>query len=92
METKNNMKASNPNEMNLAERVKAPTPKFFKTLRNIGLTLAAVGGVLLTAPVALPITVIAIAGYVALAGGVITAISQTAVDSDSSQPDEDETP
>lgn len=91
METKNNMNA-NPNDMNLVERVQAPTPKFFKTLRNIGLTLAAVGGVLLTAPIALPSTVIAIAGYVALAGGVMTAISQTAVDSDNNQPNENETP
>lgn len=91
METKNNMNA-NPNDMNLVERVQAPTPKFFKTLRNIGLTLAAVGGVLLTAPIALPSTVIAIAGYVALAGGVMTAISQTAVDSDNNQPNENEAP
>ncbi|MDD4426946.1 MAG: hypothetical protein PHG64_00905 [Paludibacter sp.] len=91
METKNNMNA-NPNDMNLVERVQAPTPKFFKTLRNIGLTLAAVGGVLLTAPIALPSTVIAIAGYVALAGGVMTAISQIAVDSDNNQPNENEAP
>ena len=91
METKNKMNA-NPNDMNLVERVQAPTPKFFKTLRNIGLTLAAVGGVLLTAPIALPSTVIAIAGYVALAGGVMTAISQTAVDSDNNQSNENEAP
>jgi uncharacterized membrane protein HdeD (DUF308 family) len=47
------------------------------------LTLAAVGGAILTAPVAVPAALITIAGYVALAGGVITAVSQTAVDTNS---------
>jgi uncharacterized membrane protein HdeD (DUF308 family) len=70
----------NPNEMGIIERVKAPTPKFFKTLRTIGLALAAVGGTLLATPVALPAGLIAVAGYVALAGGVLTAVSQTAVE------------
>jgi uncharacterized membrane protein HdeD (DUF308 family) len=80
METENNLLATNPNEMTIVERVKAPTPKFFKTLRTIGLTLAAVGSAILTAPVAVPAALITIAGYVALAGGVMTAVSQTAVD------------
>jgi uncharacterized membrane protein HdeD (DUF308 family) len=74
---------TNPNEMTIVERVKSPTPKFFKTLRTIGLTLAAVGGAILTAPVAVPAALVTIAGYVALAGGVMTAISQTAVDTNS---------
>jgi uncharacterized membrane protein HdeD (DUF308 family) len=83
MKSENNLLVTNPNEMTIVERVKAPTPKFFKTLRTIGLTLAAVGGAILTAPVAVPAALITIAGYVALAGGVITAVSQTAVDTDS---------
>jgi uncharacterized membrane protein HdeD (DUF308 family) len=83
MKSENNLLVTNPNEMTIVERVKAPTPKFFKTLRTIGLTLAAVGGAILTAPVAVPAALITIAGYVALAGGVITAVSQTAVDSNS---------
>ena len=83
MGTENNSLASNPNEMTIVERVKAPTPKFFKTLRTIGLALAAVGGAILTAPVAVPAVLVTIAGYVALAGGVLTAVSQTAVDTKS---------
>ena len=43
--------------MNAIKRAKAPTPKFFKVLRNIGLTLAAVGGTVLAAPIALPVVV-----------------------------------
>ncbi|PWA09887.1 hypothetical protein [Flavobacterium laiguense] len=62
--------------MNVIQRAKAPTPKFFKVLRNIGLTLAAVGGTVLAAPVALPIVVVSIGGYLALAGGVLSAVSQ----------------
>ncbi len=62
--------------MNLIKRAKAPTPKFFKVLRNIGLALAAVGGTILAAPIALPIVVTSIGGYLAVAGGVVSAVSQ----------------
>lgn len=65
--------------MKLIERLKAPTPKFFRVLRNVGLALAAAGGALLTAPISLPASVIAAAGYLTVAGGVITAVSQSAV-------------
>ncbi|PWA05019.1 hypothetical protein [Flavobacterium psychrotolerans] len=62
--------------MNVVKRAKAPTPKFFKVLRNIGLALAAVGGTVLAAPIALPVIVTSAAGYLAVAGGVISAVSQ----------------
>ena len=68
--------------MNLIKRAKAPTPKFFKVLRNIGLVLAAVGGTILAAPVALPVAIVSIGGYVAVAGGVISAVSQLTTSSD----------
>ena len=57
--------------------MQAPTPKFFKTLRMVGLALAAVGGTLLAAPVAIPLGLVTAAGYLTLAGGVLTAVSQT---------------
>lgn len=62
--------------MNIVKRAKAPTPRFFKVLRNIGLALAAVGGTILAAPIALPIVVSSIGGYLAVAGGVLSAVSQ----------------
>lgn len=65
--------------MKLIERLKAPTPKFFRVLRNVGLALAAAGGALLTAPISLPAAVVAVAGYLTVAGGVMTAVSQSAV-------------
>ena len=60
----------------IVDRIKAPTPKFFKVLRNIGLIMAGVGTVLLTAPVALPAAVVTVGGYLVTAGGVATAVSQ----------------
>lgn len=65
--------------MNLAERYKSPTPKFFKILRNIGVTLATVGGTIVAAPIALPAGVITVATYAIVAGTVATAVSQAAV-------------
>jgi hypothetical protein len=62
--------------MTIKQRLKQPTPKFFKKVRNIGLALAAVSTALFAAPVALPAIVLKIAGYLAVAGGVATAVSQ----------------
>ena len=62
---------------------KAPTPKFFKVLRTVGLALAAVGGTILAAPIALPAIVTTIGGYVAVAGGVLSAASQLTTTDDS---------
>lgn len=66
--------------MNVIERAQAPTPKFFKVLRSIGLIVAAVGGAIVTAPVELPVTLVTIGGYLTVAGGVLSAISQITVD------------
>jgi uncharacterized membrane protein HdeD (DUF308 family) len=65
--------------LNLVERVTAPTPKWFKIIRNIGITLTAVGGAILTVPIALPATIVTVGGYLILGGAVATAISQTAM-------------
>lgn len=65
------------------QRVVLPTPSFFKKLRAAGLVLAAVSGALAAGPV--PAIVAKVAGYLAVAGGVATAVSQTAVDDGSLQ-------
>ena len=62
--------------MNIVKRAKAPMPKFFKVLRNIGLALATIGGTIVAAPIALPIAVSTVGGYMAVAGGVLSAVSQ----------------
>ena len=61
------------------ERIQEPTPKFFKTIRTIGLVLTAVSGAILAAPVSIPTLVVTIASYLAVAGGIASAISQTAI-------------
>ncbi len=65
--------------MNIVQRASSPTPKFFKTLRTIGLVLASISTVIVTAPIALPAAVVTVAGYAAVAGGVISAVSQLTV-------------
>ncbi|MBQ0768737.1 MAG: hypothetical protein KBT58_05560 [Bizionia sp.] len=65
--------------MNLVERYKKPTPKFFKLLRNIGIALATAGGAIIAAPVSVPAIVITIATYMTVAGTVATAVSQAVV-------------
>jgi uncharacterized membrane protein HdeD (DUF308 family) len=69
--------------MNVVERTKSPTPKFFRVLRSIGLALLALSGSLIAAPVLLPAVIVSVAGYLAVAGGVLSAVSQMTVDDDS---------
>ena len=63
----------------IVERIQEPTPKFFKKIRNIGLVLTAISGVIAAAPISLPVVLVTVAGYLAVAGGIASAISQTAV-------------
>lgn len=66
----------------IMERVTSPTPKFFRTLRTIGLAVAGIAGVIFASPVALPVIIVQVAGYMAVAGAVITTVSQTAIPDD----------
>jgi ABC-type xylose transport system permease subunit len=66
-------------DLTLAQRVMAPTPKFFKILRTIGVVIGLVGGAILASPLALPAMVVTVGGYLALAGTIVTGVSQTAV-------------
>ena len=73
--------------MTIIERAQAPTPRIFRILRNAGLVLAAASGVLLTSPVVLPAIVVTAAGYLAVAGAVLTAVSQITVQQEPGQPE-----
>jgi hypothetical protein len=61
------------------ERAFAPTPKWFKILRTVGIVLATIGGTIIAAPVALPVGLVSVAGYLVLGGSIISVVSQTAV-------------
>ncbi len=72
--------------MNFIKRIKAPTPPLFKKIRNVGLAMAAISGVMFSSPVPLPQQLIKAAGYMALAGGVASAICQVTTGKDDSIP------
>jgi hypothetical protein len=77
--------------MNIVERYKKPTPKFFKTLRNIGIALATAGGAIIAAPITMPAIVVTIATYMTVAGTVATAVSQAVVtDDENTETDEND--
>jgi hypothetical protein len=63
----------------IVKRMNKPTPKFFRKLRGIGLTVAALGAGILASPVALPAVILKVAGYLAVAGSVAGTVSQAAV-------------
>lgn len=65
--------------MNIGERLASPTPPFFKKVRNIGLILTAISAAVLGLPVALHEVVVQVAEYLAVAGSVMTGVSQAAV-------------
>ena len=64
------------------ERANLPTPPFFRKLRKLGLVLAALSAIISAAPIALPALLVTIAGYTAVAGSVVAAVSQLAVDNE----------
>lgn len=63
----------------LLGRAKAPTPKFFRKLRTIGITIGAIGTAFIAAPVALPVAIVTAAGYLVTVGSVVAAVSQLTV-------------
>lgn len=67
-------------EMTLTERLVAPTSKLFRVIRNVGLCLAAAGGVVIASPVALPTIIVTVGSYLVVAGSVMTAVAQATVD------------
>jgi hypothetical protein len=70
----------NQDNISVGERVLAPTPRFFRVIRNVGLVLGAVGTTVLTAGATLPVAITTVAGYFVTAGAVAAAVSQTTVD------------
>ena len=68
--------------MSVVERTLAPTPKWFKILRTVGIALASVGGIIIASPIALPVGLVSVAGYLVLGGSIISVVSQTAVKSE----------
>lgn len=64
------------------ERIKHETPLFFSKLRLIGLVAVTIGATILAAPVAVPVMLSTLAGYIVLGGTVLTAVSQVTVENE----------
>lgn len=60
----------------LKNRWKAETPSFWKKVQKVGIALGAVGTVIVTAPIGLPTSIVAIGGYLVTAGGITAALAQ----------------
>lgn len=65
--------------MNIIQRFKAPTPRFWKKVQKVGLVLTGLGTFLVSAPISLPATVVSLGGYAAFGGGLIATLSQLTV-------------
>ncbi len=64
--------------MTLKTRIESPVPAFFRRVRKWGLIMAGIGGAIIAAPITLPAILITAAGYLAVAGAVTVAVSQSA--------------
>ena len=66
--------------MSIKKRWSAKTPKFWKRVQKIAITVGAVAGVLIAAPITLPAAVVTVASYAITAGTVAATLSQLTVE------------
>jgi hypothetical protein len=62
--------------MKIIERLKAPTPKFWKKVQKVGITIGGLGAILIAPPIGLSV----VGGYLITAGSVIGVLSQLTVE------------
>ena len=71
--------------MSIKQRWSAPTPKFWKRVQKIAITIGAIAGVIVTAPITLPVAVVTVASYAITVGTVAATLSQLTVESNESK-------
>jgi len=64
----------------MKERWSAKTPKFWKRVQRIAITVGAVAGVIIAAPITLPAAVVTVATYAITAGTVAATLSQLTIE------------
>jgi len=74
----------------IVKRLNSPTPKFFKKVIKVGISVGAIGIAILGAPTAipgfvLPVVIGKVAGYMVAVGTVSAAVAKTAVDDKSTK-------
>ena len=71
--------------MSMKERWSAKTPKFWKRVQRIAITVGTVAGVIIAAPITLPAAVVTVATYAITAGTVAATLSQLTIESNESK-------
>ena len=57
----------------IINRLKEPTPQFWKNIQKVGLALGVIGGAFVASPV---VTLVSIGSYLIMTGSIITGLSQ----------------
>ena len=65
--------------MSIKQRWCAKTPRFWKKVQKISILIGAVAGVIIAAPITLPVAVVTVASYVITVGTVAATLSQLTV-------------
>lgn len=65
--------------MNLKQRWKAETPFFWKKVQKIGLGIGAIGGLLVSGTIVLPVTFVTIGSYMVAVGSVTAVLSKLTI-------------
>jgi len=65
--------------MSIKQRWCAKTPRFWKKVQRISILIGAVAGVIIAAPITLPVAVVTVASYAITVGTVAATLSQLTV-------------
>jgi len=66
--------------MKIKDRLRKKSPKLFQRITNACVAVGAVGAVLLSAPISLPVLITSLAGYMVVAGSIGASVSKLTVD------------
>jgi hypothetical protein len=66
--------------MSIRQRWSAKTPKFWKKVQKVAITIGAIAGVIIAAPITLPVAVVTVASYAITVGTVAATLSQLTVE------------
>jgi len=66
--------------MKIKDRIRKKSPKLFQRITNVCVIVGAVGGVLLSAPISLPLAITSLAGYMVVAGSIGASVSKLTVE------------
>jgi len=66
--------------MKIKDRIRKKSPKLFQRITNVCVVVGAVGGVLLSAPISLPVAITSLAGYMVVAGSIGASVSKLTVE------------